>query len=124
MTITNPTEHELAMIQEEFSLHPLSIEDTLHRGQRPKVEVFPNYFFLVLHAVSLDDNDELIDSEVHAFAGHRYLITIRYAPEGVVGALKQWGGSSGATPLDYRWSTARVLINDIRAGLERTNAAY
>jgi hypothetical protein len=39
-------------------------------------------------------------------------------------ALKQWGGSSGTTPLDYRWSTARLLINDIRAGLERTDAAY
>jgi hypothetical protein len=33
-------------------------------------------------------------------------------------ALEQWGGESATRPLDYRWSTARVLIADIRDGLE------
>jgi magnesium transporter len=80
LDLEDPTDGELSMIQEEFGLHPLSIEDTRHRDQRPKVEVFDGYFFLVLHALSLDANDELIDSEIHAFAGHRFLITIRYSP--------------------------------------------
>jgi magnesium transporter len=80
LDLEDPSEHELRMIQEEFGLHPLSIEDTLHRGQRPKVEVFPNYFFIVLHAMALDGDDQLVDSEIHAFAGHRYLITLRYPP--------------------------------------------
>jgi hypothetical protein len=39
-------------------------------------------------------------------------------------ALKHWGGASGTSALDYRWSTARLLISDIRAGLELTDAAH
>jgi magnesium transporter len=80
LDIADPTDDELALIQEEFSLHPLSIEDTRHRNQRPKLEVFQSYFFVVLHALSLDAADELVDSEIHAFAGHRFLITLRYRP--------------------------------------------
>jgi len=78
--IADPSTDELAMIQEEFSLHPLAMEDTRNRNQRPKLEVFEGYFFLVLHALSLDEKDELRDGEVHAFAGHRFLITLRYPP--------------------------------------------
>ena len=37
-------------------------------------------------------------------------------------ALEQWGGDSGTAPLDYRWSTARALIADIRDGLEGEHA--
>lgn len=80
LDVADPSNRDLAMLQDEFSLHPLSIEDTRHRNQRPKVEVFESYFFVVLHAVSLDRRDELLDSEIHAFAGHRYLITLRYPP--------------------------------------------
>jgi magnesium transporter len=91
LDLEEPTDQELAMIQEEFDLHPLAIEDTLHRGQRPKVEVYEGYFFVVMHALSLDPNDELVDSEVHAFAGHRYLITLRYPPAfDLAEVLRRW----------------------------------
>src|SRR6476620_3945596 len=77
LDLADPTEEELALIQEEFGLHELAMEDTRVRGQRPKVEVYDGYFFLVMHGLSLGSNDELVDSEIHAFAGHRFLITIR-----------------------------------------------
>jgi magnesium transporter len=80
LDIADPSDADLSMIAEEFSLHPLAVEDTRHRNQRPKVEVYDRYFFLVLHAVSLDEKDELTDSEIHAFAGHRFLLTLRYPP--------------------------------------------
>jgi hypothetical protein len=38
-------------------------------------------------------------------------------------ALHQWGGDSGTLALDYRWTTARGLIADIRLGLEGADAA-
>src|SRR6266496_6704704 len=77
LDLENPTDDELAMIQEEFDLHPLAIEDTRNRNQRPKVDVYEGSFFVVMHALSLDSQDELVDSEIHCFAGHRYLITLR-----------------------------------------------
>jgi magnesium transporter len=80
LDLTDPSEEELTLIGEEFGLHPLAIEDTLHRNQRPKVEFYEGYFFLVLHALSLDEKDDLVDGELHVFAGHRFLLTIRYSP--------------------------------------------
>jgi magnesium transporter len=90
LDLEDPTEQELAMLQEEFSLHPLAIEDAVHRNQRPKVEVYEGYFFLVLHALSLDDG-ELVDREVHVFVGTEYLITLRYRPAfDLANVRKRW----------------------------------
>jgi hypothetical protein len=36
--------------------------------------------------------------------------------------LGLWGGSSGASPLDYRWGTVRRLVIDVQEGLERAGA--
>jgi magnesium transporter len=91
LDLEEPTYEELALIQDEFGLHPLAIEDTRNRNQRPKVDVYEDYFFVVMHGLTLDSNDELVDSEVHAFAGHRYLITLRYAPAfDLTNVLKRW----------------------------------
>src|SRR5438045_5711902 len=89
--VEDPTDDELELIGKEFGLHPLSVEDTKNRGQRPKVEVFPNYFFLVVHSLRLDGDDSLQDGEIHVFAGHRYMLTLRYAPAfGLGEVLRRW----------------------------------
>jgi magnesium transporter len=79
LDLEDPSEEELAMIEEEFSLHPLAIEDARHRDQRPKLELYEGYSFLVIYGVRVEDG-RLRESEVHAFAAARYLITIRYQP--------------------------------------------
>jgi magnesium transporter len=91
LDLADPTEEELALIQEEFGLHELAMEDTRVRGQRPKVEVYDGYFFVVMHGLALDEDDELVDSEIHAFAGHRFLITLRYEPVfDIAEVLRRW----------------------------------
>jgi magnesium transporter len=98
LDLADPTEDELALIQEEFGLHELAMEDTRVRGQRPKVEVYDGYFFLVMHAMALDPDDELVDSEIHAFAGHRFLITIRYQPVfDITEVLRRWDRQTDLT---------------------------
>jgi magnesium transporter len=79
LDLEDPSDQELSMVEEEFGLHPLAVEDARHRGQRSKVEVYEQYFFLVMHAMRFD-NEELTDQEVHAFVGPSYLVTLRYAP--------------------------------------------
>jgi magnesium transporter len=86
----DPTEAEMKTLGEEFSLHPLAVEDILHRDQRPKVEIYKDHFFLVLHSLSLD-GQEIRDSEIHAFAGPGYLVTLRYAPAfDIAPVRKRW----------------------------------
>jgi magnesium transporter len=79
--VVEPTEEELALLQRTLGLHELSIEDSTRWGQRPKVEFYSDYVFVVLHGLRMGGSDELVDSELHLFAGQRfYLVTIRREP--------------------------------------------
>lgn len=80
LDLESPDEAELGLLKDEFGLHPLAIEDASKGGQRAKVEPYEDHVFLVLHALRLEEDARLSSSEVHAFAGHRFLITIRFAP--------------------------------------------
>lgn len=73
----NPTELELAAIAEIFHLHPLAIEDASHEHQRPKVEEYEHFFFLVFYSVGLDTTKQkLVTHELDMFVGTNYLITV------------------------------------------------
>lgn len=90
LDLEDPTEDELSLIEDEFGLHPLAVEDARHRGQRPKVEMYDTYFFLVMHSLRLHEG-ELTDQEVHAFVGPSYLVTLRYPPPfDLAPVLRRW----------------------------------
>jgi magnesium transporter len=95
----DPTETEMKTLAEEFSLHPLAVEDTLHRDQRPKVEIYKDYFFLVLHSLSVE-GEEIRDSEIHAFVRPGYLVTLRFAP------------AFDIAPVRSRWEQDPELTNE------------
>ncbi len=81
LDVIDPTEAELSELQVVFGLHELSIEDSRRWGQRSKVEFYPDYLFLTAHGLTIGEGDELVDSEVHLFAGKGfYVITIRREP--------------------------------------------
>ena len=81
LDVVDPSDEELRQLQEALELHELSVEDSSRWGQRPKVEFYDKYVFIVLHAIRLEDDDELVDSELHVFAGEAfYLLTIRREP--------------------------------------------
>ena len=45
--LVDPTDEDFNLIQDEFSLHPLAMEDARHHGQRPKLEHYPTHAFMV-----------------------------------------------------------------------------
>jgi magnesium transporter len=77
LDVTDPSEDDIASIGEAFGLHPLTLEDVRHRGQRPKVELFEGYAFVAVRPMRLPD-DELQEAEVHALVGRRFLATLCY----------------------------------------------
>jgi magnesium transporter len=80
--VVDPTDDELTKLQAELDLHELAIEDSRTWGQRAKVDFYPQHLFLVAHAIDLDDNSEIVDREVHLFAGGGfYVATIRREPK-------------------------------------------
>ncbi|HBK46137.1 MAG TPA: magnesium transporter CorA [Xanthomonadaceae bacterium] len=72
-----PEEAVLRMLQAEFGLHDLAIEDALKAHQRPKVESYGNSLFVVVNTAQLLD-ERIRYGETHAFLGSRFLLTVRH----------------------------------------------
>ena len=74
-----PDEALLEKLQEEFNLHDLAVEDAHHAHQRPKIEVYGDSLFVVLHTAQ-EVNCKIEFGETHIFMGQRYLLTVRHGP--------------------------------------------
>src|SRR3954454_22525313 len=49
INIERPRDAEQAWLEEHFDFHPLDYEDIFSRNQRPKVDEYDDYLFIVLH---------------------------------------------------------------------------
>jgi len=64
-------------VQERFEFHPLDYEDVYSRNQRPKVDVYDDYMFVVLHFPAYDKQiGRLNAAELDVFLGQDFLITL------------------------------------------------
>ena len=75
LDLHQPTADDIAMLGAVFAFHPLSLEDAAHFGQRPKIDPYDGYAYLVVYGASPDE-DGLV--EVHSFSAERYLVTVRH----------------------------------------------
>jgi magnesium transporter len=75
LDLTDPGEEEVTALGEVFSFHPLALEDMRKRGQRPKLDDFGEYMFLVYYGVGEGEQGEIELEEVHAFLSGGYLVT-------------------------------------------------
>jgi magnesium transporter len=64
-----------------FSFHPLAIEDCLTLSERPKVDEYDNYLFMVIHAVDYTrGTEEFRTTELNIFMGKDFLVTVHREP--------------------------------------------
>ena len=78
--VSDPTSLDFDNLARQFGFHPLSIEDCRHQHQRPKVEEFPGYYFIVLYEAVLNDVGRLQLGELGIFLGKNYLVTVHSEP--------------------------------------------
>ncbi|MEJ2156239.1 MAG: magnesium/cobalt transporter CorA [Desulfobacteraceae bacterium] len=65
----------------QFTIHPLTQEDILNTGHRPKAEEFDDYLYIVFKMLQYDEADHSILSEqVSMVLGAGFLITFQEAP--------------------------------------------
>ncbi|MCQ2294640.1 MAG: magnesium transporter CorA family protein [Bacteroidales bacterium] len=75
--ITNPSEEDYHYLLDKFKFHPLDIEDCRSTNQRPKIDEYDDYYFLILHFPYFDKGNQFIRiREVKIFWGKDYIITI------------------------------------------------
>ena len=75
--IERPRAVDQAWLEERFDFHALDYEDVFSRNQRPKVDEYDDYMFIVLHFPRYDKAVARLNAaEVDIFVGPDYLITI------------------------------------------------
>ena len=75
LDLTDPGSDQIAALGEIFSFHPLALEDLAKRGQRPKLDEFGDFMFLVYYGVGEGADGAIELDEVHAFLSGGYLVT-------------------------------------------------
>ena len=81
INIERPRPVDQAWLEERFEFHPLDYEDVFSRNQRPKVDEYDDYLFIVLHFPRYDKKvSRLNAAELDLFVGRDYLITIQNEP--------------------------------------------
>ena len=79
--IERPRDLHREWLIEQFDFHDLAIEDVASRNQRPKLDVFDDYLFLILHFPVFDKpTKRLLLAELDMFVGQDYLITLSDQP--------------------------------------------
>jgi magnesium transporter len=112
LDIADPGPSEMRLLEREFSLHPLALEDIAKQRQRPKVDAYEGQVILVAHEVELpdaeassgdaqDESDDpsadaataldhrLLLHELHLVAGSGYLVTIHWGASAAIDATRR-----------------------------------
>jgi len=75
--IERPTDRETDYLAQHYPFHPLDLDDCLSRIQRPKIDEYKDYLFLVLHfPIFNQESGVTTSSQVSVFIGKNYLITL------------------------------------------------
>jgi magnesium transporter len=114
LDLDQPGDEEAGLLGEIFGFHPLALEDLRKRGQRPKLEDFGDYMFLVYYGAREAEPGEREGApagvellEVHAFISGDYIVT---AHAGAIAALEEARGHlSALQPRSEQFVVYRVL---------------
>jgi magnesium transporter len=88
MDIDAPDEEDYKILSTAFGFHPLTIEDIRHGDQRPKLEEYKGYDFMVLFEAALKDG-EIDLQETFLYIAKDYLVTIHAKPTPLLEALRK-----------------------------------
>lgn len=109
VNIASPGSLERDWVAENFEFHALDLEDVLSPNQRPKIDEYEDYLFIVLHFPVYDHTARrLVTGELDLFVGSDFILTLPNKP------LK---------PLDYLFERARGQA-DFRDQLFRRGTGY
>src|SRR3954468_10294054 len=109
VNIERPRQIDRVWLEEHFDFHPLDYEDVFSRNQRPKVDEYEGYLFVVLHFPVYDKRvNRLNAAEVDIFVGPDFLITLP---------------NESLQPLDYLFERCRTN-EDAREDLFSKGAGY
>ncbi|MGH2356696.1 MAG: magnesium/cobalt transporter CorA [Candidatus Limnocylindria bacterium] len=92
LNLSDPTEADLALLEREFSVHPLALEDVRKRRQRPKLDTYDDQHMLVAYELRKPTGGSERDfelAELHVFSGQGWLVTVQWGPSPAIEDLRR-----------------------------------
>jgi len=77
LDVARPTAAQMDHLAERFGWHPLVVEDLAEFDQRPKLESYERYIYLVFYGARTDPDGHPALTEVHLIVSGSYVITVR-----------------------------------------------
>lgn len=77
VSINRPTEKTVDHLKRNYKFHPLDLDDCISEIQRPKIDDYDDYLFMVLHIpVKSGRKRQIRTSDIKIFIGQKFLITL------------------------------------------------
>jgi len=73
--VGKPTKKDMEELAKTYGFHHLTVEDCLHEIQRPKVEDYQEYLFMITRAIE-SDNGKITTKQLAAYVGEDYVVTV------------------------------------------------
>jgi Mg2+ and Co2+ transporter CorA len=70
------TEEAEDVLANQFKFHPIAIQTTRERNHIPRVHVYSNHLFIVIHAPEIGTGGHVHYLELDQFLGERFLVTV------------------------------------------------
>ena len=85
--------HDIELVRkigEHFGLHPLVLEDIAHTQQRPKMEDYGDYLYIVLRVLSFGEGQRnLVSEQMSLVIGRNYVLTFQERPGDVLEPVRE-----------------------------------
>ena len=76
-----PDAAEMALLQGQFGLHPLAVEDALNPMQMPKVDAYWQQLFIVARTAAIEEGDKIAYGQTALFLGRDFIVSVRFGSE-------------------------------------------
>ena len=77
--LLDPSDSEIQSYQQEYSLHPLAVEDAVMGRQRPKLDVYPLHSFLILKTLMFNkDTSRIVVGDIGVFINAKCIVIVRH----------------------------------------------
>jgi magnesium transporter len=92
MDVADPDDRDIELLRCQFGFHPLAIEDATREHERPKVDNYPGYYFIVFYAArNSGDQCHIITEALSLFLGRNFLVSVhRGTARNVADTLARW----------------------------------
>ncbi|MFK7832621.1 MAG: magnesium/cobalt transporter CorA [Winogradskyella sp.] len=80
---------EIESIGNQYGLHPLVLEDIVNTAQRPKIDEYDDYLFVVLKMLYYDKDENIVIEQVSFVLGKNYVISFQESEGDVFDIIRE-----------------------------------